>query len=80
MDAALRLPPKDGLRPWTYYCLFGLLPVTGLRIPNAGECGGCSKVNREVFKSEQTAFLAVAYHVGEEVKGLSCGPVLQLDP
>jgi integrase len=32
MDAALRLPPKDGLRPWTYYCLFGLLPVTGLRI------------------------------------------------
>jgi len=32
MDAALRLLPKDGLRPWTYYCLFGLLPVTGLRI------------------------------------------------
>ena len=32
MDAALRLPPKDGLRPWTYFCLFGLLPVTGLRI------------------------------------------------
>jgi len=32
MDAALRLPPKDGLRPRTYYCLFGLLPVTGLRI------------------------------------------------
>ena len=35
MDAALRLPPKDGLRPWTYYCLFGLLPVTGLRISEA---------------------------------------------
>lgn len=35
MDAALRLPPKDGLRPWTYYCLFGFLPVTGLRISEA---------------------------------------------
>jgi len=32
MDAALRLQPNDGLRPWIYYCLFGLLPVTGLRI------------------------------------------------
>lgn len=32
MDAALRLAPTDGLRPWTYYCLFGLLTVTGLRI------------------------------------------------
>lgn len=35
MDAALRLRPADGLRPWTYYCLFGLLPVTGLRISEA---------------------------------------------
>jgi integrase len=35
MDAALRLPTKHGLRPWTYYCLFGLLPVTGLRISEA---------------------------------------------
>jgi integrase/recombinase XerD len=35
MDAALRLQPADGLRPWTYYCLFGLLPVTGLRISEA---------------------------------------------
>jgi len=26
--------------------------------------GGCSKVNRGRFKSEQTAFLAVAYRVG----------------
>ncbi|MGH9883837.1 MAG: tyrosine-type recombinase/integrase [Pyrinomonadaceae bacterium] len=35
MDAALRLRPKDGLRPWTFYCIFGLLPVTGLRISEA---------------------------------------------
>lgn len=35
MDAALRLRPADGLRPWTYHCLFGLLPVTGLRISEA---------------------------------------------
>jgi integrase/recombinase XerD len=35
MDAALRLPPADGLRPWNYYCLFGLLTVTGLRISEA---------------------------------------------
>lgn len=35
MDAALRLPPADGLRPWTYYCLFGLLPLCGLRISEA---------------------------------------------
>jgi len=32
LDAARRLPPADGLRPWTYSCLFGLLAVTGLRI------------------------------------------------
>lgn len=35
MDEALRLRPKDGLRAWTYYYLFGLLPVTGLRISEA---------------------------------------------
>lgn len=32
MAAAQTLPPRDGLRGWTYYCLFGLLTVTGLRI------------------------------------------------
>lgn len=32
--AALDLPPADGLRRWTFHCLFGLLAVTGLR---AGE-------------------------------------------
>ncbi len=32
MTAAKTLRPRDGLRSWTYYCLFGLLTVTGLRI------------------------------------------------
>jgi integrase len=32
MTAAKALPPANGLRGWTYYYLFGLLTVTGLRI------------------------------------------------
>ncbi len=32
---AKTLPPRNGLRGWTYYCLFGLLAVTGLRIGEA---------------------------------------------
>jgi len=35
LDAALKLPVGDGLRPWLYHCLFGLLSVTGLRISEA---------------------------------------------
>jgi integrase len=35
LTAALALPPTDGLHRWTYYCLFGLLAVTGLRISEA---------------------------------------------
>jgi integrase/recombinase XerD len=35
MTAAKRLPPSGGLRGLTYCCLFGLLPVTGLRISEA---------------------------------------------
>jgi len=35
LAAALDLPPVDGLRRWTYHCLFGLLSVTGLRISEA---------------------------------------------
>lgn len=31
LAAALTLPPIDGLRRWTYHCLFGLISVTGLR-------------------------------------------------
>ncbi|RWD66343.1 MAG: integrase [Mesorhizobium sp.] len=33
--AALALPPIDGLRRWTFHCLFGLLSVSGLRIGEA---------------------------------------------
>lgn len=35
LRCALELAPIDGLRPWTYYCLLGLLSVTGLRIGEA---------------------------------------------
>ena len=31
LAAALALPPTDGLRRWTFYHLFGLLAVTGMR-------------------------------------------------
>lgn len=32
LNAAKNLPPSTGLRPWTYYTLFGLTAVTGMRI------------------------------------------------
>ncbi len=35
LAAALKLSPRQGLRPWTYQCLFGLLAVAGLRISEA---------------------------------------------
>lgn len=35
LRAALKLPAKNCLRPWTYHCLFGLLSVTGLRVSEA---------------------------------------------
>jgi len=35
LRAALDLPGRGGLRPWTYHCLFGLLSVSGLRIGEA---------------------------------------------
>jgi integrase len=35
LKAAKNRPSLDPLRPWTYYCLFGLLAVTGLRIGEA---------------------------------------------
>src|SRR6516164_7608840 len=35
IEAALRLRPKGGLRPWTYATLIALLTVTGLRISEA---------------------------------------------
>lgn len=35
LTAARSLPPAGGLRGWKYYCLFGLLSVSGLRISEA---------------------------------------------
>lgn len=35
LRAALKLSNSRGLRPWTFYCLFGLLSVTGLRLSEA---------------------------------------------
>jgi integrase len=35
LGAALALPPANALRRWTYYNLFGLLAVSGLRISEA---------------------------------------------
>jgi len=32
LKAATHLSPRRGLRPWTYYTVFGLLAVTGMRI------------------------------------------------
>src|ERR1700730_9142057 len=35
LKAARTLPPTYNLKPWTYYCLFGLLAVTGMRVSEA---------------------------------------------
>lgn len=35
LAAALALPPTDGLRRWTYHCLFGLIAATGMRLSEA---------------------------------------------
>ena len=35
LRAALTLPGRGGLRPWTYHCFFGLLSVSGLRLGEA---------------------------------------------
>src|ERR1039458_5285012 len=35
LKAARNLPPTYNLKPWTYYCLFGLLVVTGMRVSEA---------------------------------------------
>lgn len=35
LDAALKMRCRTTLRPWTYYCLLGLLSVSGLRLGEA---------------------------------------------
>lgn len=49
LAAALKLRPRQGLRSWTYHCLFGLLAVTG--------CGSVKRSN----SSEQMWISATAF-------------------
>lgn len=35
LEACARMVPQDGLRPWTYKTLFGLIAATGLRVSEA---------------------------------------------
>ena len=71
--AHLSLETTREMEHWAYHPDFSLCFRPGiLRFR--------SKVNREMFKSEQTAFLAVGYRVGEEAKGLACGSKLPLQP
>jgi integrase len=35
LDAALKIRDGKGLRPWTHFCLLGLLAVTGMRVGEA---------------------------------------------
>lgn len=35
LEACARMLPQDGLRPWTYKTLFGLIAATGLRVSEA---------------------------------------------
>ena len=41
LERALCLPPQDGLRPWTYHGLLGLLSVTGMRLGEAIRLEDC---------------------------------------
>jgi integrase/recombinase XerD len=57
LAAALKLPSRQGLRPWTYHCLFGLLAVAGLRIsevlkleqPDVDLCEGILTIRQTKF-------------------------------
>lgn len=40
LDAARSLAPTYDLRPWTYYCFFGLLAVAGVRLSEALNLAG----------------------------------------
>ncbi len=46
LEAAKNLQPETGLKRWTYYTLFGLLAVTGLRISEAISLN-CEEVDLE---------------------------------
>jgi integrase len=57
LTAALALPPKDGLRRWTYHTLFGLIAVTGMRLSEAIGLGrGDVDLDRGVLTARLTKF------------------------
>src|SRR5204862_8252553 len=57
LAAAMKLSPRQGLRPRTYHCLFGLLAVAGLRIsevlklerPDVDLCDGILTIRQTKF-------------------------------
>ena len=49
LAVALTLPPADGLRRWTYYCFFGLLAATGMRVPEVSTCSAMVSIWRQAF-------------------------------
>ena len=73
LQAALEMPhlhERGALRPWVYYCLIGLLSVTGLRLGEA-----CGLELRDVnFK------FRVADRAPSQVRPNPPCPVAQLDP
>lgn len=57
LNAAKNLSPSKGLRPWTYYTLFGLLAVTGMRISEVIHLGrGDVDLDQELLTVRLTKF------------------------
>jgi integrase len=57
LDAAKKLEPPTGLRRWTYYTLFGLLAVTGLRLSEAISLGRQDvDLDRDLLTVRETKF------------------------
>ena len=69
LRAALKLPGRGGLRPWTYHCLFGLLSVSGLRLGEA----------RNLELQDVDLRAAVLTDPGRQVRQVSPGPVARVD-
>lgn len=57
LNAAKNLPPLTSLRPWTYYTLFGLMAVTGMRISEIIQLArGDVDLNQKVLTVRLTKF------------------------
>jgi hypothetical protein len=65
LAAALALPPKNGLRRWTYHTLFGLIAVTGMRL---SEVMGLKRDDVDLDTGVLTV-AGVAYEVDAELAG-----------